>query len=152
MRGRVAELAEQQQLVVPGAVAHGADGFRVRIHAHRAAPVALRMVYLVALGDGDDALVGEPAGDGRAADGAEAGLAEGAAGLDAAPGHDADEAEVVGAAVELAADGLPAVDVADAAHLPRALRLRLVVHLGLALGRRRRREGPGVAAGGRGHV
>jgi len=133
VRGRVAELAEQQQLVVPGAVAHGADGVRVRIPARRGAPVALGTVCLVALGDGDDALVGEPPRDGRAADGAEAGLAEGASGLDAAPGHDADEAEVVGAAVELAADNPPAVDVADAAHLPRALRLRLSVHLGLAL-------------------
>lgn len=46
VRGRVAELAEHHQRVVPGAVAHGADAFRVRILVHRAAPIALRMVYL----------------------------------------------------------------------------------------------------------
>lgn len=94
------------------------------------------MVYLVALLDRDDSLVGEPAGDGRAADGVEAGPAEGTAGLDAAPSYDADKAKEMGAAVELAADGPPAVEIADAAHLLRALRLvlLLLVHLALAFG------------------
>lgn len=90
------------------------------------------MPHLDALGDGDDALVGEAAGDGRAADGAEAGLAVGAARLDARPGHDADEAEVVRAAVELAPDRPPRVRQADAAR--HALgRLGVVVHRGLSL-------------------
>lgn len=133
MRSRIAQLAEQQQLVIPGAVTQAAAGVCVRIGDHRATLVTQRMVYLVALGDGDDALEAEAAGDGRAADGAEAGLAEGAARLDARPGHDADEAEVVGAAVQLAPDRPPRVGEADAA----SHALRLVVHQGLALERRR---------------
>jgi hypothetical protein len=81
-------------------------------------------------------------GRGRA-DGAEAGLAEGAARLDARPGHDAEEAEVVRAAVELAADGLPRFREADTA---RPVLRR--VHPGLALGRRRRGSATAVERGG----
>lgn len=104
---------------------------------------------LIALGDGDDALGGEPAGDGRAADRAETGLAEGAARLDARPGHYADEAEVVRAAVELAADGLPRLRQADAAGPD--LRRGLDVHLGLSFCDRR--AAPVAVAGERGgHV
>lgn len=95
MRSCIAQLTEQQQLLIPGAVTHAAAAVHVGISVHKATLVASRMVYLVALGDGDEALGGEAAGDGRAADCAEASLAEGAARLDPRPGHDADEAEVI---------------------------------------------------------
>ena len=100
--------------------------------------MGLGYIYLDALGDG--AIGGEAAGDGRAADGAEAGLGEGAAGLDARPGHDADEAEVVRAAVELAPDRPPRVRQADAARHALALRGRRRLHPGLALALARRRR------------
>lgn len=140
MHSRIAELAQHQQFIIIGEVTYATAGVCIEISVYSAAAIARRVASLVALGDGDDALGREAAGDGRAGDGAEAGLAEGAARLDARPRHDADEAEVVGAAVELPAHRPPRVRQADAA--AHALLLLLPC-------RRRRRRG--VAGGRRGH-
>lgn len=109
VRSRIAEIAEQHQVIVLCAEAHGARNLGVQIDIDRFAG-------LVFLGDGDKALAGEDAGLGRPADGGKAAATDGAARLGLGPLHDAEEAEEVVAAIDLASASSSIVVEANRAH------------------------------------
>lgn len=70
-------------------------------------------MHLITLGNHDESFSGEQTRYSRPADGSEALIAERATGLGFRPFHDAHEAEMVTAAVDLATDGLDGIQETD---------------------------------------